>query len=292
MTAGYFRVTTLALLWGSAFLWIKVALRGFSPIQITSARLALGAVVLAVWLYLAGGQLPRDPMLWLHLAVAAAIANVVPYALFAFGEQQVDSSVAGMLNATTPVWTILLAVLVKQESKPNTWKTAGLALGAAGTLLIFAPWRIGSQFWTLGAAACLLAATSYAVSYVYMARYLAPRGHSALELSAGQLVAATFISASTTPLLGGWHAPDWRADAVASLTLLGIITGLAYVINYRLIQQDGAATASIVIYLLPVVAILLGAAVLGEIPDLHSAAGVAIVLTGVALTRSDQRQRR
>ncbi|HEX6075471.1 MAG TPA: DMT family transporter [Micromonosporaceae bacterium] len=280
-----FRVAILALLWGSSFLWIKIALRGFPPIQITAVRLAIGAAVLAAWLYLAHGRLPHGLMVWLHLAVAATVANVLPYLLFAFGEQQVDSNVAGMLNATTPVWTALLAVLVKQEPKPSSWKVAGLALGITGTLLIFAPWQIGSQFWTLGAAACLVAAASYAVSYVYMARFLAPRGMSALELSAAQLVAATLIGALATPFLGGWQAPVWRLDALASLTVLGISTGLAYVINYRLIQEDGATTASVVIYLLPVVAILLGAVVLGEIPALNSVVGVAVVLTGVALTR-------
>jgi drug/metabolite transporter (DMT)-like permease len=278
-------VAALALLWGSSFLWIKIALRGFPPIQITTVRLAVGTAVLAAWLYLTRGRLPRGLMAWMHLAVAAAVANVFPYLLFAFGEQQVDSNVAGMLNATTPVWTALLAVLVKQEPRPSSWKVAGLALGIAGTLLIFAPWQIGSQFWTIGAAACLVAAASYAVSFVYMARFLAPRGLSALELSAAQLAVATLISTIATPFLGGWQTPVWRADALASLTVLGISTGLAYVINYRLIQEDGATTASVVIYLLPVVAILLGAVVLGEVPALHSVVGVGVVLTGVALTR-------
>jgi len=290
-TAGALRVAALALLWGSSFLWIKVALRGFPPIHITTVRLAIGAAVLGAWLYLAHGRLPRGLTVWLHLAVAATVANVVPYLLFAFGEQQVDSNVAGMLNATTPVWTALLAVLVRQEPRPNIWKTTGLTLGIAGTLLIFAPWGISSQFWTLGAAACLIAAASYAVSFVYMARFLAPRGLSALELSTAQLIAATVISTIATPFLGGWQAPDWRADALASLTVLGISTGLAYVINYRLIQEDGATTASVVIYLLPVVAILLGAVVLGEIPAFHAVVGVGVVLIGVALARRVPRTR-
>lgn len=288
MSASLLRVATLALLWGSGFLWIKIALRGFPPTELTVIRLALGAVLLLVWLFVTRGRLPRGLILWLHLGIAATISNVIPFLLFAVGEQQVDSSVAGMLNATTPVWTGVLALLIGQESKPNLWKATGLVLGIAGTLLIFAPWRTGTQFWTLGAAACLAAAFCYAVSYVYVARYLAPRKLSPLELSAAQLVAASVISAMINPLLGGWQVPHWDTVAVASLVVLGLSTGLTYVINYRLIREDGATVASTVIYLLPVVAIILGALVLREIPDLHAVAGVGVVLTGVALARRTQ----
>ncbi len=275
-------------MWGSSFLWIKIALRGFPPAQITVVRLAIGAAVLVVWLRSGGGRLPRGFRLWAHLAVAACVANVLPYLLFAFGEQQVDSSVAGILNATTPIWTALLAVLAGQERVPTRTKAAGLGLGIAGTLLIFTPWQHGSQFWTAGAAACLAAAISYAISYVYMARYLAPRRLSALELSASQLLAATAISAVLTPLLGGWQTPEFDGYAVAALLVLSLSTGVAYVLNYRVIQDDGATAASVVVYLLPAVAILLGLVVLAEDPSLHAVAGVAVVLSGVALARQQQ----
>jgi drug/metabolite transporter (DMT)-like permease len=284
--AGLLRLATLAVLWGSSFLWIKLALLSFAPIQITLVRLILGAAVLLGWLSLRGERVPRGVGLWLHLFAAAAVANVAPYFLFAFGEQQVDSSVAGMLNATTPLWTVLLAVVVRQERRPSAFKSTGLIVGFVGTLLIFAPWEVGSQFSTLGAVACLLAALSYAVSYVYMTRFLASRDLSPVQLSAGQLTAAAAITALGTPFLGGGKAPDWNASAVLALATLGILsTGVAYVVNYRLIRDDGATAASVATYLLPVVAVLLGAAVLSELPALHAIAGLAVVLLGVALAR-------
>jgi len=106
------RLAALALLWGSNFLWIKLALRGFAPAQLVFVRLALGALVLTVFLRARGDHLPRGRAVWAHLTLAAIFACVVPYLLFAYGEQRVDSSIAGLLNATTPLWTALIAMLL------------------------------------------------------------------------------------------------------------------------------------------------------------------------------------
>ena len=104
------RIVLLALIWGSAFLWIKLADRGFSPVEVTLARLALGAVVLFAIVRVRREAIPRSGPLWTHIAVAALFANAVPYLLFAVAEQTVDSSTAGIINATTPLWTVVLAL--------------------------------------------------------------------------------------------------------------------------------------------------------------------------------------
>ena len=285
-----FRLAALALLWGCNFLWIKLALRGFAPIQITLVRVALGAAVLTVWLYIYGNHLPHNVRLWLHSSVAAIVANVAPYLLFAYAEQQVDSSVAGIYMATTPLWTTLLAVLIHQEKRPSRRKVAGLVVGAVGTFLIFSPWHAGSQFTSRGAAACFLATLGYAVSYVYIDRFLVRRNISSLTLSSSQLVAATAITAALTPTFNGWRVPEWRTEAVIGLMILGMFgTGVTYVINYRLISDEGGSAASVVVYLLPVVAVLAGAVTLREIPAPHALVGMVIVLVGVALTRRTPR---
>src|SRR5687768_10194081 len=107
--ANVFRLAVLALLWGSSFLWIKIGLRGFSPVQLVLIRLVLGFLVLAPIAFAKGLQFPRRPAIWGHLAVAALVANVIPYLLFGVGEQTVGSNVAGMFNATTPLWTMVVA---------------------------------------------------------------------------------------------------------------------------------------------------------------------------------------
>src|SRR5882724_6677490 len=164
------RMGVLALLWGSSFVWIKLALRAFSPGQI-----AFGPIVLVVLCYAGGKRLPRDRKIWAHLVIAAVFGNAVPFFLFGVGERTVDSGVAGVLNATTPLWALLIGVLMRHERKLLSIRMLGLVLGFAGTLLIFAPWQAhGLASW--GALAILAAAASYAVSYTYIGMRLSGRG--------------------------------------------------------------------------------------------------------------------
>ena len=280
------RLTLLALLWGSSFLWIAIALRGFSPVQIVLIRLALGALVLVAIVYSRGLRLPSSGTVWLHLTVAALFANAIPYTLFAIGEQHVSSSVAGVLNATTPLWTLVIAFATGHERRISAPKLTGFILGLAGTLVIFSPWETGSQIASLGGLACLGAAASYGVSYVYMDRYLARRGIPPLVLSAGQLTAATVLLAIVLPF-AGLQPVHLRWDAIAALAVLGCLgTGIAYILNYRLITDEGT-TASVVTYLLPIVAVILGAAILNDHITPQIIGGMLIVLIGVAITRRD-----
>src|SRR5450755_2954990 len=280
------RLTLLALLWGSSFLWIAIALRSFSPVQIVLIRLALGALVLVAIVYTRGLRLPSSGLVWLHLTVAALFANAIPYTLFAIGEQHVDSSVAGVLNATTPLWTVVIAFATGHERRISTPKLVGFVVGLAGTLLIFSPWESGSQIASLGGLACLGAAASYGVSYVYMDRYLARRGIPPLVLAASQLVAATVLLAIVLPF-AGLPPVHFRCDAIAALAVLGCLgTGIAYILNYRLITDEGT-TASVVTYLLPIVAVILGAAILNDHITPQIIGGMLIVLIGVAITRRD-----
>jgi drug/metabolite transporter (DMT)-like permease len=280
---GLVRVAALALIWGSGFLLIKLSLRGFSPVQLTFARLALGAAFLTIVVVATKLRLPTG-RLWLHLIVAALVANAIPYALFGFAEQTVNSNLAGAINATTPLWTLLIATLLRQAKQLRWVQSAGMAIGFAGALLILSPWQTTSAP-IPGVLACLGAAASYGLSYVYMGRYLTGRGIPPLVLSASQLIAATGLLILAAPI-GGFTPPTWRPDALLALLTLGVIgTGVAYVLNYRIISDDGPVLASTVTYLLPVVAVILGLVVLGEPISLQLAIGVIVVLAGVALTR-------
>jgi drug/metabolite transporter (DMT)-like permease len=282
--AGLVRVGTLAAIWGSSFLWIKLSLRGFSPVQLTFGRLALGALVLVLVLRHAGNRLPGGREVWKHLIVAALLANAVPYLLFGVAERDVPSNLAGAINATTPLWTLALALAVRTERSLSPVRFLGLALGFTGAVLILAPWQSGSVP-IGGSLAALAASASYGASYVYMARFLTGSGIPPLALSAAQLTAAAGWLILATPF-GGLDAPHWRTDAVFALAILGALgTGAAYVLNYRIITDDGPVLASTVTYLLPVVAVLLGWVALDEPLTLPMTAGVATVLLGVALTR-------
>jgi len=228
---------------------------------------------------------PTDRRFIGHITVAALVGNVVPYLLFAIGEQTVDSALAGVLNATTPLWTVLVAVLAGQERNLTSTRVVGLAVGFVGALVIFQPWTLDGGDNLGGQLACLAAAASYGVSYVYIARFLTPRRLSPFVLAYGQMIAATVLLVPAA-LVAGRQSIEVDASVLAALAMLGFVgTGLAYVINYIIIARDGATVASTVTYLLPVVAVVLGAVVLDEAITVAMLVGTTIVLVGVALAR-------
>jgi len=279
------KIALLALIWGSSFLLIKLADRGFSAVEVTLGRLALGAAVLFAVILARRDKVPRSPRLWATIVIAALFANALPYLLFALAERSVASATAGIINATTPLWTLILALVVRHQKRASGWQAAGLVVGFAGALLIFTPWETAAELFSAGSLECLAASVSYAVSYVYMDRFLARRGVGAIVLSACQLGAAAVMLAIALGV-SGVRAPHANVESVAALAVLGIIgTGLAYVLNYQIITSEGATVASTVTYLLPVIAIVLGVLVLNEDMTVTALAGIALVLTGVALTR-------
>ena len=278
------RMGVLALLWGSGFLWIKISLQqGLTPGWITFVRCLLGAAVLLALAYGAGQRLPRDRTTWRRLAVAAFFCNALPFLLFSVGEQTVDSGVAGVLNATTPLWALLIGLGTGTDRPLHPARLGGLVLGFAGVLLIFAPWSTGSGLMSLGALALLGASASYAVAFAYMARRLTGRGTAPLALSAAQLLTATGLSVPALAA-GGSAGVTWAG--VLAVVVLGVFaTGLTFHLNYRMIAEEGPTSAATVGYLLPVVSVALGALVLDEPLSARVVTGMAVVLVGVALTR-------
>lgn len=278
------RIAGLAMLWGSSFLWIKLALQGLTPVQITFARLALGAIVLSVIVWARRSRLPADVRTWGHLVIAAAMANAIPYTLFALGEQHVPSSIAGAMNATAPLWTLGIGLAVRTERDMSSRRAIGMGIGFAGAVIALAPWEThGGSI--LGTLECLGAALSYGVSYVYQGRFLSSRGASPLVLATGQLIAATLLLGLALPV-AGMQAPHLTATVVAGVVVLGVLgTGIAYVLNYRVIADQGPTAASTVSYLLPVVSVVLGVLVLAEPHTWHLFVGTGVVLVGVALAR-------
>ncbi|GAB3236469.1 DMT family transporter [Glycomyces halotolerans] len=285
--AGTARVAALALLWGSGFLWIKIGLEGFTPIQITLFRMSLGAAVLLVILRLSGLSLPRDRKTWGHLTIAAFFSNALPYLLFGIGEQTVSSATAGVINASTPLWTVLITVLAYRHgtsARRNAWS---LIIGFAGVLLIFSPWDHTSEIASWGGLACLGAAASYGVSYVYIGKFLVKKDLGVLRMATGQLISATALTLAMMPLFG-WTEPSWKATPILAILILGTLgTGIAYILNYRIITDDGPTAASIIVYLLPVVAVMLGVTILDEAIQAQVLIGTSVVLVAAKLRTPD-----
>ena len=283
--ASLLRFCGLALLWGSNFLFIKVALEGLSPGQVVAGRMVLGAAVLVAVVAARRVRLPRSPVMWGHLVLMALLANLVPYFLFGWGEQRISSSLAGVLNATTPLFTLVVAALLGTGERLAATRVAGLGLGFAGVVVLVAPWRAGGSLGgeLPGQLACLGAAVCYAVSFVWTRRFLTGRGFPPFTLAAAQLGASVVLLALAAPLLA---QPVTLSPAVtASMLALGVLgTSAAYLLYYRLIADEGPTTTSTVLYFLPIVAVVLGVVVLGEPLRWNLFVGAAVVLLGVALS--------
>ncbi len=191
---------------------------------------------------------------------------------------------AGALVGATPLLTLGLAAAFIPQERLGAEAVIGLAVGFGGVLLVVAPWR-DLDTGVLGSLACLGAAVSYAAGFVFVRKHLSPLGIPALSLAAAQTVAATVVQGPLTPLLG-WEAPDLTARVIGALLALGLLgTGLAYILYFRLIADLGAARASSVNYVVPVVAVVLGVLVLGEPVTWHLVAGGVLVLASMAYAR-------
>jgi drug/metabolite transporter (DMT)-like permease len=278
------RLVLLALLWGSTFLWIELALTALAPAQLTFVRCVLGALTLTALCIGTRQRLPRGRGIWGHLFVAAFFCNALPFSLFSIGQQTIDSGVAGVLNATTPLWTLLIGVATGAERGVRPVRLCGLLLGFAGVVVISAPWQAtGSVGW--GALAIVAAAASYAVGFAYMGRNLAGKGIPTISLSSAQLIAATALAALTLPT-SSLAAVRIEPQGLIAVVVLGIFaTGVTFHLTFRIIADEGATNAATVGYLLPVVSVGLGAIVLDEGFSVRVAAGMVVVLLGVAMTR-------
>ena len=165
-----------ALIWGCSFLFIKVGLEALSPIHVAFGRQALGAVALLILAVVTRVRLPRDRRTWAHLFVVGLLLNSVPSTLFALGETHVSSVVAGIINAVTPLATIVAMFATVRSDRPTAATIAGILLGFAGILVVVGIWNGAGNSETLGVLACLGAVTCYGVGYAYIRRNLVPRG--------------------------------------------------------------------------------------------------------------------
>lgn len=278
------RLGALALAWGASFLFIEVALEGLSPVQIVLGRLSAGATVLWSILAVRRQRLPRDLRLWGHLVVLGVVANIVPFSLFGFGQERVTSGLAGVLNGSTPLFTLLFALGALPEERLSVARGLGLGLGFVGVVLVVGPWDTNPLTSSLtGQLACLGASACYAIAFVYTRRFVSGRGYPPGTLAAGQLGAAAVLLWLAAPIVARGDVV-LTPPVVGSVLALGAVgTGVAYLLYFRLIAEAGATNTSMVTYLIPLVAVALGVIVLGEPVGWNVFAGAAVVILGVAV---------
>lgn len=279
------RFAVLAAIWGSSFLLIKVSDESFTPVQVAFGRVVFGtAALLAIsaWRRERLGFRGRE---WLHLAVVAALFNSLPFVCFAWGETRTSSVLAGIWNATTPLWTLPFALLLVREERPGRGASVSVALGFAGVLTVLGPWRGAGGGALLGNLACVAGAACYGLGFAYSRRHLTG-GHSPIALATGQLLCATVELGAVTLPLGAQpgHVELRSLGAVAALGALG--TGVAYVLNYAVIRSAGITVASTVTYVVPIFSTVLGVAALSEPLRWNAPLGGLVVLAAAAIAQN------
>jgi len=286
------RFGALSLIWGFSFLLIKVGTHGYAPFQVTFGRLLFGTAVLAAAMAVKRQRLPRGARTWAHLAVAALLLNALPFSLFAYAELTIPSTLAGICNATSPLWGMALSLVALSEDRPTRVRVAGLALGFLGVLTVLGAWQGFNGLDATGTAMALLASLSYPIGWIYVRRTLAGTSASHLSLTGAQLLLATLQLAVITPLFTSipTRFPVLPLLAIAALGALG--TGLALLLQYGLVAEVGPTTAQMVTYFIPVIATAAGVAILGESLTWSTPAGAVIVLAGAALTQVRPRGKR
>ncbi|WP_314502826.1 DMT family transporter [uncultured Microbacterium sp.] len=281
------------VIWGSSFLFMKVALEGLSAGQVAWSRLVLGGLTLGLFVALRREPLPRRVRIWVHMTVLAVTFCVVPFLLFSWAQQHVTSGLASIYNATTPIMTAVMAGLLFRVEKLKAGQIAGILVGILGVMVIIAPWQgldlnqsLLAQFAVLGATAC------YGFSLAYMRRFVSNSGMSALMFSFLNIGIAAAIMALLTPVvaLSPVRLDPWIVGSVVLLGCLG--TGVAYIWNQNTLRAWGPTRASTVTYITPVVGVALGILVLGEGLSWNEPVGALVVFLGILLAQDRLRLRR
>ena len=273
----------IGLAWGCSFLFIKVALDFLTPFGVAFVRCALGAVTLALIARARHVALPRERRVWGHLLVVALCLNVVPGVLFALAESRTTSLLAGLINGVTPLTALFFIAVVFRDDPVTRPQLAGLALGIVGVVVVLGVWRgLGHNPWW-AVAALLLAVTLYGVTFPYSRRHLTPLHLEPVALAAAQLLIATAILLPFF-LADGLNGHPVTARGLAGVGALGVFgSGLAFMWNFRVIREAGSSVASTVTYLTPVVAVVVGVALLHEPLAWNEPVGGAVVLLGAAV---------
>ena len=281
----------LGFMWGSSYLFIKLAVDDFGTFTLVALRLAVGAALLWVVIRLAGQELPRERRLYGHLLVMACVNIVIPFALITWAERSVDSSIAAILTAAVPLFAIVIAPLILHDEPIRVNGLVGLAVGFIGVVVLTSRNLGASGSDVTGEIALLGAALSYAVGAVYARhnmRGVRPMIPAVFQVTFAMLIAGAIAIVFEHP----WDArPD--AQAIFSIVWLGLLgSGLAYLANFRLLAAWGATRTTLVAYVIPVVGIVLGFLVLNEPIDIRLLLGTGLVVGGVALVNSRYGRRR
>ena len=278
-TLDWLMLLALSVLWGGSFFFVELGLDGLGPFTLVTGRVALGAVTLLLFLRLKGVAMPAAPAVWGAFLVMGALNNAVPFTLIAWGQVHIESGLASILNATTPLFTVVLAHLLTRDERITPGKLAGVALGILGVTVLIGPDALaGLGAHGIAQIAVLGGAASYACAGIYGRRF---RTMPPAAAAAGMLCASTLLMIPLAVTEQPWNATPGPGVLLPVLALGVLCTALAYLLYFRILASAGATNLLLVTFLIPVSALILGISFLGEQPHWSDFAGMGLILTGL-----------
>jgi drug/metabolite transporter (DMT)-like permease len=274
---------TLSVIWGGSYLFMKIAV-GFLPVfTIVFARVALGALTLGAILVLSGVGLPRGWTRWRAFLIMGTLNNAVPMSLIVFGTHSISAGLASIINAMTPIFTLMFAHLLTSDERLTANKLIGIALGFGGVIVLIGPGLLlDMDASVIGELACVGAAISYATANIFGRRFVS-MGLKPLEIAFGQVSSSSLILLPVACLVDQpWTLTLPPTYAVLCVLALGTLcTGIAYLLFFRVLTRSGAVAVALVTLLIPPSAITMGAVVLGEPITAQNLAGMALIAIGL-----------
>lgn len=281
-------LASLVAMWGSSFLMTKIAVNSLAPAHVVSGRLLIAAVLLLVIALVLKRNMPKGLKAWSYLALMALIGNALPFILITWGQQRVDSGLAGILMAVMPLATMVLAHFFVEGERMRRNRILGFLVGFVGIIVLVGPQALaqlgGSGEILLAQLAILAGALAYAVNTILARRR--PKGD--LWVTSG--VVLTLAALMSLPLSVASPLPEsWPVSAVVAVGLLGLIaTATATVVYFRLIALAGPTFLSQINYLIPLWAVLMGILFLGERPEWNALVSLVLILTGIGVAQRDR----
>jgi drug/metabolite transporter (DMT)-like permease len=284
-TSWIYKFLFLGTIWGSSFLFIALGLETLSPTGIAFWRTFIGAITLLIVMLIGRIQFVRGASAWFKIWIAGLFMSAIPAVLFGYAEQHVSSALAAIINASTPIFTVIAILIAFRAEKPKREVVVGLSVGLVGVFVVLGIWNGFEADEPLAIGALILAVTCYGIGSPFLRKYVEPLKLKPEAAVFGQ-VSTSALTLLPFYLFGGLTVGPLTFNSVASMLALGVLgTGLAYVMYYQLLAQVGSAIGSAVTYLSPIVGVILGVLLLGETISWNEPIGAAIVLLGAAVAQ-------
>jgi drug/metabolite transporter (DMT)-like permease len=273
-------IIILSILWGGSFFFVGVAVKEMPPLTIVLCRVALASIILLVIVYLKGDKMPSSPGLWGAFIIMGALNNLIPFSLIVWGQTHIESGLASILNATTPIFSVVLAHFLTREERLTTNRITGVTIGWIGVAMLIGIESLrGFGIEVMGQLAVVGATFSYACAAIYGRRF---KGINPLIVATGMLCGSTIMM---TPLAlvieQPWNLSPGITTLMALFGLAAVSTSLAYIIYFQVLATAGPTNLLLVTFLIPVSAILLGVVVLGERLAWNAFAGMGLIFIGL-----------